>query len=304
MKSFFFFKNILNRIIFSLKEQIKRKYYNKDIKGLTYEIHLHRSFYNIMLLYARILKNYFKLLRNNMKNTLCFNSYDIVKNVIQDIRKANKKSLFLWLHFMDLHIPFSCYVEESERFHYMLHSILYEIKSGGFLKVDSMLNRLHKELYLKSLKYLSKVLHFLFKQLNELKIVDDIYVIITSDHGEEFLEHDGLEHVGLFYFNIRLPHLYEENLHVPLIIASPNLNKNNHLAIPCTHIDLAPTIINIAGIEQSVYERIFMGQNLFKSESAGSESRPLFHESEALFINATKLSISDFLSSLYLTSDF
>jgi len=63
-------------------------------------------------------------------------------------------------------------------------------------------------------------------------------VVVTSDHGELFGEHGVFNHVSL----------YEENLLVPLVIADPRRARPQRIADQVRLIDLAPTILDLAGV--------------------------------------------------------
>jgi len=79
-----------------------------------------------------------------------------------------------------------------------------------------------------------------FKTLRKKGLLDNTIVVITSDHGEAFFEHNLLEH-GL---------LYEENLRVPLIFWGPNIiSKNVSVEEYVSSIDIVPTILDFTGIE-------------------------------------------------------
>ncbi len=65
-------------------------------------------------------------------------------------------------------------------------------------------------------------------------------VIITSDHGEEFLEHGGWMHGST---------LYNELLHVPLIVYLPGKAYGpRKIETNVSILDIAPTVIELAGI--------------------------------------------------------
>jgi arylsulfatase A-like enzyme len=64
-------------------------------------------------------------------------------------------------------------------------------------------------------------------------------IILTSDHGESF-SHGYLGHRG--------PDLYESLTHIPLIIKMPDGTENRTIDIPAEQIDIAPTILDLAGI--------------------------------------------------------
>jgi arylsulfatase A-like enzyme len=77
----------------------------------------------------------------------------------------------------------------------------------------------------------------------------DTALIITGDHGEAFGEHDHYKHAF---------ELWEETVRVPLVVSIPGVEAKR---IPAkrTHLDLAPTILELMG--QEVPEA-FMGRSL------------------------------------------
>jgi len=78
----------------------------------------------------------------------------------------------------------------------------------------------------------------LIDALKRLGIDDDTVVCLTSDHGEEFLEHGGLSHSRT---------LYEEMLRIPLILKAPGAGASLFPG-SVSHLDLAPTLLDLAGI--------------------------------------------------------
>jgi arylsulfatase A-like enzyme len=83
----------------------------------------------------------------------------------------------------------------------------------------------------------------------------DTVVVIVSDHGEEFGEH------GAFVHN----HIYGELLHVPLIIREPGQESGARIETPVSFIDLAPTILDLLGVERPEQ---FQGRSLVPLMSA------------------------------------
>ena len=58
-------------------------------------------------------------------------------------------------------------------------------------------------------------------------------VIVTSDHGEEFLEHGKVMHWQL----------YGESLHVPLVVIAPEVPKGRRVESVAQSVDILPTIL-------------------------------------------------------------
>ena len=78
----------------------------------------------------------------------------------------------------------------------------------------------------------------LLDTLKNENLLNNTIIIITSDHGEEFGEHNDFDHAKT---------LYEEVIKVPLIIWAPNL-KDKKIDSVVQSIDIMPTLLDIVGI--------------------------------------------------------
>ncbi len=72
----------------------------------------------------------------------------------------------------------------------------------------------------------------LFESLNAQGLLDETLVVVTSDHGESFLEHGMMLH----------GQTYEPLLHVPLIVRFPRWREGLEIGEPVELMDIAPTI--------------------------------------------------------------
>ena len=96
-----------------------------------------------------------------------------------------------------------------------------------------------QDLYDAEIAYVDRELGKFLDRLRERGALDDTLVIVTSDHGEEFGDHGHFSH-GIS--------LYQEQLHVPLILYLPGHFEGGQLVSHPVHgVDLAPTIAVIAG---------------------------------------------------------
>jgi arylsulfatase A-like enzyme len=68
---------------------------------------------------------------------------------------------------------------------------------------------------------------------------DEVLIVITSDHGEEFLEHGGYSHGRT---------LYQEVLWVPLILSGPGVPGGAEPRQPVAAMDILPTVLSRAGL--------------------------------------------------------
>lgn len=81
----------------------------------------------------------------------------------------------------------------------------------------------------------------LVEWLKAHQLYENTVIIVVSDHGEEFLEHGYVGHLNS---------LYQELLHVPLLIKFPGqVGAATRVAETWQQIDLAPTVLHACGIE-------------------------------------------------------
>lgn len=139
---------------------------------------------------------------------------------------------FLFLHYMDPHDP---YFE-------------HPYDGNGIARVSNphpepSLAGEMKRLYLEEIEYLDGNFGKLLAKLREHDLYENTVIVLVSDHGEEFHEHQGWWH-GLT--------LYEEQIHVPLLVKWP---EGAERAAPIVDspiarlIDVAPTLIALAGVD-------------------------------------------------------
>lgn len=88
-------------------------------------------------------------------------------------------------------------------------------------------------------------------------VYDRAIIVLLSDHGEGLMDHGEQEH-GVF--------LYAEDLHVPLIMKMPNRKGAARLDSNVQLIDVAPTILDAAGIKPP---SSMTGVSLFREWSGG-----------------------------------
>ncbi|USZ68046.1 sulfatase [Halorussus salilacus] len=97
-----------------------------------------------------------------------------------------------------------------------------------------------REWYGASLRYLDDRLGAFLDWLDRAGLADDTVVVLTSDHGEAFGEHDALYH-GNF--------LYDEITRVPLVVAGPGVPAGERRTDLASHVDLFATLCDICGLD-------------------------------------------------------
>lgn len=120
---------------------------------------------------------------------------------------AKHEPYFLYLHVNDVHVP-------------------YEPRDPYFDKHRPG-NSFVKTLYLSEIAYVDSYLKRIYKLLGMDR---DTVVVFVSDHGEEFMDHGGLEHP---------PQLYRELNQVMMMVHAP------YLGVPAQRVDENVSLIDV-----------------------------------------------------------
>lgn len=144
---------------------------------------------------------------------------DLVTNyAIEGLKKLEERDqpAFMWLHYFDPH------------FLYVRH----DGDDFGTKQID---------LYDGELRSNSREVGRFLDTFKKSPLYKNSVIILFADHGEEFLEHGRKWHGS---------QLYEESVHVPLIIHSPLLPKG-YFDQPVSLVDVAPTLLDLIGAEKA-----------------------------------------------------
>ena len=90
-------------------------------------------------------------------------------------------------------------------------------------------------------RYIANVDHefgLLIDKLEKEGLLDDTYVIVTSDHGQLF-ERSFYGHGG--------PLLYDANIHIPLMIRAPGQTTRTDVHTQTNNVDILPTLVSLLG---------------------------------------------------------
>jgi arylsulfatase A-like enzyme len=152
----------------------------------------------------------------------------------------NPNNFFLWIHYMDVHnpyIPRRRINSPFERYH------LFKLNHKAFGDQVGLTPEEIKELtnlYDAKVSYTDEMIASLLAQLEQSNTLDNTFVIVTADHGQQLMEHGYCGHTS---------HLYDEVTRVPLIIAGPGF-KGQVISQQVSLLDLAPTILDILEIKK------------------------------------------------------
>src|SRR5262249_22495590 len=92
-----------------------------------------------------------------------------------------------------------------------------------------------------NIRYVDAAICQLVEQLDLLSLSDQTAIVITADHGEQFLEHKGFGHEP--------GTLFDELLRVPLVVVRPGAAPASRDDLVET-IDIGPTMLELAGLAQ------------------------------------------------------
>ena len=193
-------------------------------------------------------KGIFYTLRNFLM-FLCkeelFRSWESYYDLILKWINKTSEPFFIWILVIDTHHPYLA--PRKFRRYSNLFTMWYSNYKLQKVKWENKLSPKEREwlinAYDDSIRYADA---FIERLWNDLKDLDPIF-IIHADHGEGFCEHGFYGHG---------PYLYEELIHVPLIIY--NADIKGRIEKPISLLSLAPTILELIGEENEFPSKSFL----------------------------------------------
>jgi arylsulfatase A-like enzyme len=158
-------------------------------------------------------------------------------------RREPRRPFFAFLNYFDAHSSYMLPPGTPYRFGRPpktdadVHALV-EWMSLDKLKLAPYYVSLARDCYDSCISYLDGKLGELFDELERRGILDHTLVIVTSDHGEGFGEHN------LFFHG---ESLYRTEIRVPLLIVSPGQDRFANVSETISLRDLPATIMELAG---------------------------------------------------------
>jgi len=176
--------------------------------------------------------------------------------------RRGEKPLFLYLHYIDPHGPYRPPPAWQHRFATgnpekewvrkgdpnPIGDWLYKGKPNPGLTPGDL--RYLKDLYDEEIAYFDSQFAALLRSLRGSGLLEDSLVVLTSDHGEEFLEHGDVKHCR---------NVFDTTIHVPLVLRIPGARPKT-VSRPVQNLDLVPTILDY--LEGGARGYRFDGQSL------------------------------------------
>jgi arylsulfatase len=165
-----------------------------------------------------------------------------VDAALEVLDRARGQAHFLFLHLIDAHWPYDPPEAYAERFGPVRNGVaevqkkvLEQIPPDDPVEVEQAI-----DLYDAEIAYADRELGRFFDELQRRGLYDDALIIVTGDHGEAFQEHDSWQHGWT---------LYDEIVHVPLIVKWPGSQKGTRTAAQVSQTDIFATLLREAGID-------------------------------------------------------
>jgi len=166
------------------------------------------------------------------------------------MNKHRDRPFFLYLHYMDLHFPYLA--PPPDTFHEIEGGALAKLKSlYSFLRYDNrdFTNQWlidHPEAvpgvvsrYRGEIRYWDRQFRDLVEHIRQQGLLANTIIVVVSDHGEAFGEHGNYRHGSS---------LYEEEIHVPLVIFDGRSPVSGKFERPVSSIETARIIAEMAGV--------------------------------------------------------
>jgi arylsulfatase A-like enzyme len=171
-------------------------------------------------------------------------SPSITREAISFLRSDEQRPFFLFLHYFDPHYDYLLHEEHD-------FSPPYGGPLGSGESVPELWSRLETlspadvaylvSLYDSEIAFTDRYIGEVLEELEARDRFDDSIVVVTADHGEEFLERGWLGHSIT---------LHQELIRVPLIIKLPGVGARV-VDTPVSLMDVAPTLLHHLGLEVS-----------------------------------------------------
>ncbi len=95
-------------------------------------------------------------------------------------------------------------------------------------------------LYDGEIAYTDMQLGRLLDSLSMMGLSGNTLIVVVGDHGEEFLEHGGMDHGRT---------LYQEICHVPLVFCGPGVPRGEVVQTLVAQLNVLPTVLNLSGTD-------------------------------------------------------
>jgi arylsulfatase A-like enzyme len=180
-------------------------------------------------------------------------------NWLQDWKHTRaKERFFLWVHYFDPHLPFHSSPGLRDSLGITFAETVDDDNVGTLAQADI------QQAYRAEVYQTDQFIGALIARLTQLELADDTVIAVVADHGEYLQEHGLVNHHGLF----------DEVLHVPMLIHWRGLEASERRRGTVSTIDLVPTLLDLLNVPALTTAA---GRSLLQA-STQDDPRPVFAE--------------------------
>jgi arylsulfatase A-like enzyme len=182
------------------------------------------------------------ILENNAAGSAC-------RYALDWIERHKDRNFFLFLHTYQIHNPYyspppynELFLEGDSKLNHIDMSSLRFNHENRYKRVSEDLKQNIIDLYDGEIRYTDEsLIKPLLFELKKLNLYDNTMILITSDHGEEFYEHNSWLHTHS---------VYNETIKIPLVIKFFNSEHGGRRIKKFARIiDIVPTILDALNID-------------------------------------------------------
>lgn len=177
-----------------------------------------------------------------------FDALEINRILLEFIDQRGDQPLFAYLHYLDVHWPFHPGASFRQRLDAETPSELFDRSSwkglrdginDGTIEMTTQDRRHLTTLHDAGIAEFDDHLGSLIDELRDRGFLDNTILLLTSDHGEELLDHGRVGHGGT---------LYREVIEIPLLLRLPRGAGSGRSLEPARLLDVVPTLLAAAGL--------------------------------------------------------
>ena len=188
-------------------------------------------------------------------------AHEITDAALSWIERDRDRPFFAFLNYLDAHSPYAPPPPYDRQFGQLER--LTKLNFGNGRRLTPAELQAEIDAYDGAIAYLDAELHRLLAELDSLGVLDNTIVVVTSDHGEEFGEHDVYLHGST---------LFDRSLHVPLLIHLPGRSSGTRRDEWVTIADVPATILQAIGGAESLPGRGLALAGGVDSSGAGADT--------------------------------
>jgi len=160
------------------------------------------------------------------------------------LRENREKPFFLYVHNWATHMPYDIVHADRKDWIAAKQEIIEGIQSDSASALEAM-----RESYRKAVERQSEVLTAsLLEELDSLGLRERTVVAFLSDHGESWGERFSSKEDVKGVYHMHGATLFDEIVHVPLILSAPGTIEPGAVRTQVRSIDLMPTLLDLAGV--------------------------------------------------------